>query len=132
MIDAVQKVHTDRIYTYEKREKAAETGEFSKYMTEQIQKQSADENADSNVGGNPEPETKGKDDYARMIREQIETLYEKIKNGETEESYQIGNSSFTIKEWDNLLAQFDSVQEAVRKLVEEEMEQRENREKETM
>lgn len=39
----------------------------------------------------------------------------KIRNGETEPSFSIGKSSFTVKEWDKLLAKVDKNNEQVRK-----------------
>ena len=44
--------------------------------------------------------TNGTMDYQRIISERRNEIYEKLKNGDTEESFQIGGSSFTEKEWD--------------------------------
>lgn len=49
----------------------------------------------------------------------IEELQEKIENGDTEESFQIGAQTFTIKEWKEFLDKFDSVQEVIEKLMRE-------------
>lgn len=46
-----------------------------------------------------------------IIRDRISELAEKIKNGDTEKSYQIGAQSFTDTEWSFFLEQFDSIQE---------------------
>lgn len=54
------------------------------------------------------------DTFAGMIRDRKEEFYKKLKEGTTEPSYQIGASTFTEKEWDRLLEQFDAVQEALR------------------
>ena len=48
-------------------------------------------------------------DYQRIISERRNEIYEKLKNGDTEESFQIGGSSFTEKEWDKLLSEVDAV-----------------------
>ena len=61
---------------------------------------------------------------ARLLKEKSEEIFTKIKNGETENSYQIGSQSFTEKEWDEFLSKFDSLEDAIRKLMEEEQEKR--------
>lgn len=55
----------------------------------------------------------------QMIKEKMEELYEKIKKGETEQSFQIGASSFTIKEWEKFMEKFDESEEEVEKLMKE-------------
>lgn len=55
----------------------------------------------------------------QMIKEKMEELYEKIKKGETEQSFQIGASSFTIKEWEKFIEKFDESEEEVEKLIKE-------------
>ncbi|MBO5055303.1 MAG: hypothetical protein J6C64_02975 [Lachnospiraceae bacterium] len=55
----------------------------------------------------------------QMIKEKMEELYEKIKKGETEQSFQIGASSFTIKEWEKFMEKFDESEEEVEKLIKE-------------
>lgn len=52
-------------------------------------------------------------------------MFKKIQNGETEPSYQIGALSFTEKEWDIFLEKFDSLQDAIKKLVKAEQEKKE-------
>lgn len=52
--------------------------------------------------------------YQNILQERIQELSEKIQNGETEPSYQIGAQSFSLKEWDEFLAQFDSVEEDIK------------------
>lgn len=61
----------------------------------------------------------------QILHGKAEEMYEKIKNGETEPSYQIGKCSFTEKQWDKLLEKFDAVQEMFRKQREEENARRE-------
>lgn len=80
-------------------------------------KQEADEDGQSSL-------KMTREELLQKIRDKIDEIYEKVKNGETEVSYQIGAQSFTEKEWDRLLKSFDSVEEELRKLVEEEIEQR--------
>lgn len=65
------------------------------------------------------------DEMMQKIHEEIEQILVKIENGEAEPSYQIGSRSFTEREWDKLLEEFDSIQEAIRKLMKEERERRE-------
>lgn len=64
-------------------------------------------------------------DYQKFLAEKIEELHDKIKNGDTEASFQIGAQSFTEKEWDELLCNFDSVQEEIKELMKEKQEKAE-------
>lgn len=77
------------------------------------------------VEKNDESKISGTDEMMQKIHEEMEQILEKMENGETEPSYQIGSRSFTEREWDRLLEEFDSIEEAVRKLMEEERERRE-------
>ena len=63
-------------------------------------------------------------DYRRIISERRNEIYEKLKNGDTEESFQIGGNSFTEKEWDKLLAEVDDITEEMREAMREEHEKR--------
>ncbi len=64
-------------------------------------------------------------DYAKLLEEKINELFVKIQNGDTEPTYQIGSQSFTVKEWEELLNKFDSIEEAIRKLMKEEQARKE-------
>ena len=82
-----------------------------------------------NIGGKKKnstfgrlPEISGRDKTAEcmaFLREKREEILEKLRNGETEESYPIGAESYTEKEWDKLLKKFDDIQEDVRRKMEE-------------
>ena len=63
-------------------------------------------------------------DYQKILSERKNEIYEKVKNGDTEESFQIGGSSFTEKEWDKLLAEVDDITEKMREAMREEHEKR--------
>lgn len=63
-------------------------------------------------------------DYQQFFQEHKEALFEKIKKGEAETSFQIGASSFTLKEWDRFLEKFDSAEETVEKAIQEEIEKK--------
>ena len=63
-------------------------------------------------------------DYAQAIRARIEEIYEKITNGDTEQSFAIGSQSFTLEEWDEFLAKFDAAEEEIQKMQKEEIEKR--------
>lgn len=63
-------------------------------------------------------------DYQKILSERKNEIYEKVKNGDTEESFQIGGSSFTEKEWDKLLAEVDDITEEMREAMREEHEKR--------
>ncbi len=71
-------------------------------------------------------------DYIKKMQEKIEEIYQKLINGDTEVSYQIGAESMTEKEWDMLLAKFDAVQEDVKELAEEKQEKLEEEDKNSM
>ena len=66
-----------------------------------------------------EDEVASTKDYGQLIREKMEELFTKIKNGETAPSYQIGAQSFTEEEWEKLLDDFDSVEDMIKQLMEE-------------
>ena len=57
-----------------------------------------------------------------QIREKMQEIYDKLQNGDTETKFQIGNQEFTLKEWDNFLEKFDTVQDAIRAALEEKIE----------
>lgn len=61
-------------------------------------------------------------DYHQMLLEHMDQLHEKIKNGETEQEFQIGGQSMTVKEWDKLLSRFDTAEEALREIEKEDAE----------
>ena len=62
--------------------------------------------------------------YQELISERKNEIYEKVKNGDTEVSFQIGGSSFTEKEWDKLLSEVDDITEEMREAMCEEHENR--------
>lgn len=64
-------------------------------------------------------------DYAKILEEKINEIFVKIKNGDTEPTYQIGSQSFTEKEWEEFLDKFDSVEEAIQELMKEEQTRKE-------
>lgn len=53
-------------------------------------------------------------DFREILSDKADELYEKLINGDTETSFQIGAGSYTEKEWNRLLKWFDAVQEAIR------------------
>lgn len=63
-------------------------------------------------------------DWMQMIQDRIAEMSEKIRKGEIIPSYQIGGQSFTLDEWDNFLEKFDSLQDAIRAMMEEELGER--------
>lgn len=65
-----------------------------------------------------------KEEMLQMISDRIQEVYEKVKNNDTEPSFQIGSQSFTEKEWNRLLEQFDKVQEEIREQMKEEQAKR--------
>ncbi len=73
----------------------------------------------SGTAGEPEKEDLS---LREQIREKMQEIYDKLQNGDTETKFQIGNQEFSIKEWDNFLEKFDSVQDAIREALEEKIE----------
>jgi len=70
-------------------------------------------------------------DFMQFIRERMEEIFVLVQNGDTEPSFQIGGSSFTIKEWEEFLQRFDDVQDAIKELMREKAEKRIKEAKET-
>lgn len=56
------------------------------------------------------------------VRNHIEMMQEKLENNDVEKKFQVGGMSFTEREWDKLLSNFDEQEDALRKAVEEEIE----------
>lgn len=81
---------------------------FQQLVQEKLSKMNEDE--DSAAAVNP----------AEEIAKWKENIYNKMKNGETEESFQIGGQSFSMKEWDKLLDSFDKAEEALQESIEDE------------
>lgn len=110
--------------TEEEAEKRAKEAEKNKPKTEKERKEDTMDEAlgtDDDKGMLTESLS---EKYAKLLKEKSEEIFTKIKNGETENSYQIGSQSFTEKEWDEFLSKFDSLEDAIRKLMEEEQEKR--------
>lgn len=59
------------------------------------------------------------EDPWQVIAARKEEIREKLRNGDTEVKYQIGGSSYTEKEWERMMEQFDSLEEAIRNMMEE-------------
>lgn len=59
-----------------------------------------------------------------FLRQQIDQMYEELKAGRTEPSFQIGAASYTITEWEEMLENFDEVQEEIREEIREEIAER--------
>lgn len=63
------------------------------------------------------------------ISEKKKEIVKKIQNGETEPKFSIGANSYTVKEWDKLIAKVDRNNEAIRK---EQEQRKETQEKEEL
>lgn len=59
------------------------------------------------------------DDPWQVIAARKDEIKEKLRNGDTEVKYQIGDNSYTQKEWERMMEQFDSLEEAIRSMMEE-------------
>lgn len=73
-------------------------------------------------GQGAETEENLRDVFSALIQDQREELEERIRNGTSEPSYQIGANSFTEREWTKLIRSVDAVQEAMREAAERERE----------
>ena len=71
-----------------------------------------------------EPNAPVETDYLVKFKQMINEMYEKVKNGETEPTFQIGGRAFTLEEWEEFLENFDSIEAAVRELMREAQEER--------
>lgn len=102
----------NREYTYTKKRKGKEK-DFQQVLTGR---------RDMAVG---KPEDGEITDYRAFLKQKTEEILAKLQNGDTETAYQTGARFFTEKEWDAMLAEFDSVQEALRELMRERHEKQE-------
>ena len=66
-----------------------------------------------------------KAEMRHIIDNRMDYLAEKIKNGDTEISYQIGASSFTEREWNKIIEKYDDIQEKLKEMKAQEREKRE-------
>lgn len=82
----------------------------------------ADKAAGKDLSGTAGESEKEDLSLREQIREKMQEIYDKLQNGDTETKFQIGNQEFSIKEWDNFLEKFDSVQDAIREALEEKIE----------
>lgn len=57
--------------------------------------------------------------YREQILAHMEEMAKKIKDGTVEPSFQTGAQSFTIKEWEKLLADFDDAEEGLQEQIKE-------------
>ncbi len=75
--------------------------------------------------GKPETEEKSEEKktedltYREQILAHMEEMAKKVKEGKVEPTFQIGAQSFTIKEWEKLLADFDDAEEALQEQIKE-------------
>ena len=100
-----------------------ETGALDKYQSGENLKAMSQKISDSSDVNVSRDNDVTKIDYMQVIRDRIDEIFVKIQNNDTEPSYQIGGRSFTEREWNELLDQFDEIEEALRELIEEAKEQ---------
>ena len=99
---------------------------FYKAFIEKLENAEAiKETIDSEADSMPVSE---QESYTDILEKRINEIFVKVQNGDTEPTYQIGSQSFTEKEWDELMEKFDSVQEAIRAIMQEEKEKAEKEE----
>ena len=91
-----------------------EDNEWLTHFQQLVQEKLSEMNEDKDSAATVNP--------AEEIAKWKENIYNKMKNGETEESFQIGGQSFSMKEWDKLLDSFDKAEEALQEAIEEEEE----------
>ena len=71
--------------------------------------------------GVSEPETSEDSIFRQMLVAYMAEMIEKIKNGDTEQEFQIGSISLTLKEWDELIDKFDDLEEEMREAIRDEI-----------
>lgn len=59
--------------------------------------------------------------YREQILAHMEEMAKKVKEGKVEPTFQTGAQTFTIKEWEKLLADFDDAEEALQELIKEQI-----------
>jgi len=111
-VSGVGRGYADRSVT-PRRTEAMNKNDFSQKLSAAEKQMKADEKND--------PLTT--EEMMQKIREKMAEIYDKVKKGKTEQSFQIGGVSLTIKEWNRLLERFDETEEDVRKLLAEAREQ---------
>ncbi len=103
------------------------TGIMEKYMETEVEKKNEDLRELLYELGQYKPSVVMKgmeamdesEDYSQMIKEKMDELFTKIKNGDTEPKYQIGAEEFTEEEWKEMLDRFDSVEDMIKELLKE-------------
>ncbi len=65
--------------------------------------------------------------FEKQLEEKRNEIYEKIKSGDTEQSFQIGASSFTLREWDKLISEVDEIMDDTRREMRKEHQQRQEK-----
>lgn len=68
-------------------------------------------------------------DYLQVIQEYMDELFEKIQDGDTEPKFQLGGRAYTVREWNEILEQFDSALDAIREQIREQIEEQLERSK---
>ena len=58
-------------------------------------------------------------EYQKMVEEKMVELSERLHGGDDQVSYQIGAQSFTEREWDKLMDEYDDAQDKLKKLMRE-------------
>ncbi len=111
-VSGVGKGYADRSVT-PRRTESVNKNDFSQKLSAAEKQMKAD--------GKTDPLTT--EEMMQKIREKMAEIYDKVKKGKTEQSFQIGGVSLTIKEWNRLLERFDETEEDVRKMIAEAREQ---------
>lgn len=79
--------------------------------------------------GEEETAQSEENDFRQMLVDYIAELYEKIRNGDTEQEFQIGSMSLTLTEWDELIDKFDDLEEEIKEAVKAEIEKKKEAER---
>ena len=69
-------------------------------------------------------------DFMDFIHKRMEEIFAMIKNGGSDMSFQIGSNSFTMKEWEEFLKNFDDAEDAMRELMQEKFEEQKEEDEE--
>lgn len=82
------------------------------------------------AAGKTQQESSEDNDFMEALRKRKEEILEKVKNGETEPSFQLGAQTFTVKQWNKLVKWIDEAIDDIQETARQKKEQQEEQVKE--
>lgn len=77
------------------------------------------------AAGKIQQESSEDNDFMEALRKRKEEILQKVKNGETEPSFQLGAQAFTVKQWNKLMKRIDEAIDDIQETAEQKKEQQE-------